>query len=625
MSRICGWVDFSGAPAAAETLRAMASAAAPRGSESIHYGGGREVALAYVELDRTPEAAGVPQPISSPDGAVHLCADARLDNRKELLPILRSAIGKPVPADAELILAAYLHWGTDCVEHLLGDFAFVVWDARSRQLFCARDPLGVKPLHYCRVGDVFAVASEAQQILRHPAVSSRLDKHTIGEFLGDVFHTSDRTFFRSVKRLMPAHRLVASAAAIRIERFWDVDPERRLRYRRDEEYAEHFRQLFNDAVAARLRTRDAAVGVSMSGGLDSTSVTATAARLLAAAGSPRLVAASYVFEQLRDCDESPHMRTMVDELGIDVEYIEAERYWIFGDPAAYEPYPETPLVSWDGVYRQVFDRLRQRGARVLLGGLGGDNLYMGSPRAYVDRWRRGEIRVVTEILRHAWRLRGRPLSGAFRQYLYRPIMTRIRAGLQRNEGTSIPSWITPTLRRRVEQSEVEPIPRRFEELARQERYENIVGLTLDGRATDWLDRCAGRWGFEVRHPHLDLRLVELVLSIPSQQFYCPGWYKPLLRRAMAGVLPETVRHQTGKSHLENFLHWSLRVKEGDRIERILKEPLSAEMGLVDGVRLRDAFRDYRRDGRLECDLAKLWFAIELELWLRRFHRQFEVD
>ena len=626
MSRICGWVDFAGGPAAAETLRAMASAAAPRGGEGVRYQRRRGAALAFAGLDSTPESAGAPQPLSSPDGTVQLCADARLDNREELLAILGSEVRKPSPADAELILAAYLHWGTECAEHLLGDFAFVVWDAGPRRLFAARDPLGIKALHYCRAGGVLAFASEAHQILHHPAVGNRLDERTVGEFLVDSIRTSDRTFFRSVKRLMPAHRLIAAADGTRIERFWDVDPERRIRYRRDEEYAEHFRELFGRAVAARLRTRAAAVGVSMSGGLDSTSVTATADRLLAEPGSPRLVAASYVFHRLHDCDESPNIRAMIDELGIDVELIDAERHWIFRDPEAYEPYPETPLLNWDGVYRQVFDRLRQRGASVLLGGLGGDNLHLGSPRSYVDRWRRGEIAVVGEILRRAWSLRGKPLWGAIRQYLYRPAVARMRAGLGKDDDTAwAPSWVTPALRRCVEESPAEPMPRRFEELARQQLYENIFLLALDGRAMDWLDRCAYRWGFEVRHPHLDRRLVELVLAIPAQQLYSPGWYKPLLRRAMAGTLPEAVRCQTGKSNLLSFLHFSLREREGDRIERILETPLSAEMGLVDGPRLRDAFRGYRRDGRLECDVAKLWFAIDFELWIRRFHQRFELD
>lgn len=630
MSGICGLVDLAGAPADHEALRAMAEAAAYRGPEGIHHRRDGAVAMAHLALDRTPESVGVTQPIASADGDLVLTADVRLDNRSELLELLAGDIGSAQrPAsDAELILAAYRRWGVACAEHLLGDFAFALWDGRKRRLLCARDALGLKAFNYARVGDLFLFATEAQQILEHPRVSKRLDEGSVGEFLLDTIRTSDRTFFRSVRRLMPAHRLVVTRETAHLERYWDIDPEKSLRYRRDEDYAEHCLELLKQAVGARLRSRDAAVGVSMSGGLDSTTVAALAHELSGSGkpgpGKPRVVAVSYVFDSLEDCDESPNIRAMIDELGIDVETFNAEKHWIFGDAEAHEPYSETPLINWEGVYRQVFERLRARGARVLLGGLGGDNLYLGSPHSYLDRARRGELGVLPEIARFAWSLRGRPLWLAARQYIGRPVMRRLRGRRSRREADRVPSWITPALRRRAHQAENAAEELRFGESARQRLYDNIFLLARDGRATDWMDRCASRWGFEMRHPHLDRRLVEFVLSIPSQQHYHPGRYKPLLRRAMAGRLPGAVRHQTGKSNLVNFLHWSLREKEGARIEELLSAPLSAELGFIEGDRLQAAFRNYRRHGELECDVAKLWFAIDFEVWLRRFHERLEI-
>ena len=655
MSGICGLVDFAGAPADGEALRAMAEAAAYRGPDGIHHRRDGAVAMAHLMLDRTPESfhrmsAGAQQPIASADGDLLLTADVRLDNRTELLKLLdgipldgthldetqldETQLDETQPveviehgrrslSDVELILAAYRRWGIACAEHLLGDFAFALWDRSERRLLCARDALGMKAFNYARVGDLFLFATEAQQILEHPRVSRRLDEGSVGEFLLDAIRTSDRTYFRGVRRLMPAHRLVVTPEAVRPERYWDIDPEKSLRYRRDEEYAEHCLDLLKQAVGARLRSRDAAVGVSMSGGLDSTSVTAIAHELLAS-GKPDVVAVSYVFDALEDCDESSNIRAMIDELGVDVEIFSAEKHWIFGDAEAHEPYPETPLINWEGVYRQVFERLRARGARVMLGGLGGDNLYMGSPYSYLDRARRGELGVLAEAARFSWSLRGKPLWLAARQYIGRPVMRRLRGSRSRREADRIPSWITPALRRSAHQAENTPEGLRFGESARQRLYDNIFLLARDGRAADWMDRCASRWGFEMRHPHLDRRLVEFVLSIPSRQHYHPGWYKPLLRRAMVGRLPDAVRHQTGKSNLVNFLHWSLREKEGARIEELLSAPLSAELGFIEADRLLAAFRKYRRDGELECDVAKLWFAIDFEMWLRRFHERVEI-
>ncbi len=164
MSGICGLVDFSGAPADEAALRLVAEAAAYRGPEGLHTRRVGQVGLAHLLLDRTPESVGVVQPIESTDGDVFLTADVRLDNRAQLLAQLERDIepGERPASDAEVILAAYRRWGTACAEHLLGDFAFALWDAREERLVCARDALGIKSFNYARVGDLFLFASEAQ-------------------------------------------------------------------------------------------------------------------------------------------------------------------------------------------------------------------------------------------------------------------------------------------------------------------------------------------------------------------------------------------------------------------------------------------------------------------------------
>ena len=170
MSGIVAVVNFDGAPVDPQVLKKMAEQCAYRGPDGINYWIQGNVGLAHLALHATPEALREHQPQLSEDGKLCLTADARVDNRPELIPLLQ-AKGEPVTnesTDADLILAAYRVWGEKCPEQIIGDYAFAIWDAKEQRLFCARDIYGVKSLHYARVGATLCVASEAQQIIQHP-------------------------------------------------------------------------------------------------------------------------------------------------------------------------------------------------------------------------------------------------------------------------------------------------------------------------------------------------------------------------------------------------------------------------------------------------------------------------
>ena len=553
--------------------------------------------------------------------ALSLWCDLRLDNRAELIESLGGLLEGRQPGDGELVLAAYLRWGEACPERLLGDFAFAIWDARRRRLLLARDPLGVKPLHYSRVGSLLCFASDASQVLQHPAVSRRLDEIAVGDYLAGCFSDPGRTFFRDVRRLAPAHRLVATAAGDRAERFWDLDPEARTVYRREEEYAERFRELFSAAVAARLPDRGPAVGVLMSGGLDSGSVAGMARQLLPAGSSPALFAGSFVFDRLRQCDEREHIRKVAAHLDLEVEAVPAERFPVFGDPEAYQPQLESPFLAWEGCFREMLRRARARGARVLLTGHGGDDLMAGSARVYADRIRRGDLRALLTVLRHAASRRG-ARRWILYHYLARPLFPgfadRLLLRLSgRQPGPGLPEWIDPGFARRTGLAErLEAAqPRRFRELARQALYDHFREASWD-QVVHWYDRNAVGFGIEVRHPFLDRRLVEYLFSIPADRLFEAGRSKPLLRDAAAGLLPESVRLRPDKTKLGPFLDAGMR-EQRHRIEPLLAAPLAADLGYVDGDRMRAAYRRYQQDEPDE-GLRTLWYALTLEVWLRKY-------
>jgi asparagine synthase (glutamine-hydrolysing) len=564
---------------------------------------------------------------SEPGGSgVLLLVDARLDNRRELTEALAGRLRgvNRTPEDAELILAAYLEWGEDCPRHLVGDFAFSLWNPRSRRLFCACDPLGVRPLYYGQAGSRFGVASNVGALLGNPVPSRDVDLVAIGDYLLGMTSEPDRTFFTGVHRLPAGHTLTAAPGGPQIRRYWDVAEIEPLDLS-EEDAASRFFELLSQAVRDRLDVPGGSVAVAMSGGLDSTSVAAIAARELARRGNQPLVACSFVFDKLTACDERSHIARLSETLGIQTAFIDAERFWFLGDEEVYSPSLETPLMSWESGFRQMLGALQERGARILLTGHGADDLLLGSKRVYVDRLRGGDLRVVNEIWKYSrsrqygwrpfYRLLVEPTLGSGATLALRRLFRRTGRG-------SVPSWIAPDFARRTglkdRLAEVLRIPAQGR--ARDELYRNLIARPSYQSSVDWYDRNARPLGIEVRHPFLDRRLFELIFALPPAHLVRLGERKPLLRRALAGVLPDFIRLRRDKTSLGSFVDFSLR-KEADRVRSLLAAPLSAELGIVDGEAVRHAFESYCRGERI-AEQRSLWSVISLELWLRRYAGRF---
>ena len=215
---------------------------------------GRNRTLSYPSPAST-ETDGRPQ-IASLDGCIWIAGDVGIDDRKTLIAALPAS-----PADlnrsssSELMLHAYLAWGDACVERVLGDFSFVVWDARRNHIFGARDHLGVKPLYYARVGACVLISNTLDCIRQSPLISDELNEAAIGDHLiaGMNFNPAT-TFFASIQRLPAAHRVLAGAGGLRTERYWQLPIDEPLYYKRRSDYVEHFHELLHSADATACLT-----------------------------------------------------------------------------------------------------------------------------------------------------------------------------------------------------------------------------------------------------------------------------------------------------------------------------------------------------------------------------------
>src|SRR5690348_12800641 len=312
------------------------------------------IGFGHTLLRTTWESAGECQPANL-EQRFWITADVRLDCRAELEGKLNAAgqrVRRAAP-DSELILAAYAAWGEACIQELRGDFAFAIWDARKKNLFCARDHFGLKPFYYCDLGDLFLFSNTLQCLRLHPAVSDELNDAAVGDFLlFGLNYDQATTTFRDVRRLPRAHILSVCAQGLRAERYWFPPIDGRIRYRRPDEYIEHFRLLMQAAVADRVR--DSRVGILLSGGLDSSSIAATARDLSGNHRSVELRAYTISYESLLPDRDPENARYIAGLLGIPIRCLPMHGLPLFDRW-------DDPKLSWpepvdDPFFAALFDQ-----------------------------------------------------------------------------------------------------------------------------------------------------------------------------------------------------------------------------------------------------------------------------
>src|SRR6266404_2639751 len=395
----------NGAPMERALLQSLVDFLAYRGPDGRESWMEGSVGLGHAMFRTTRESLEESQPASL-EGRFWIVADARLDSREELAGELKRSgrVVRPSAPDSELLLHAYAAWGTPCVEHLRGDFSFAIWDARNKQLFCARDHFGIKPFYYSQKGDLFLFSNTLNCLRLHPEVSGELNEAAIGDFLLFGLNCDNATTsFRDIQRLPPGHSLSISTEGLKIRRYWTPPTDGRTRYSKPEEYVENFQSLLKAAVADRLRTDR--VGILMSGGLDSSSVAALAKEVSAkGAQITDIRCYTHVFESLIPDREGEYAREVGEFLRLPVKFITSDQTQLFegwDDPEFSLPEPvEDPLFAG------FLDSCRNVSAdcRVLLSGEGVDNLLSFQMWPYADDLRRrGEWqRLLTEMTNYLW-------------------------------------------------------------------------------------------------------------------------------------------------------------------------------------------------------------------------------
>jgi asparagine synthase (glutamine-hydrolysing) len=621
MAGIAVAIDWGDPRVDNHALDAMAAAMNYRAVDGFRAEHAAHVAFGFAAHTMPRAGRSRAQPWRNDEIGLMLVADGRIDNRHDLSRVLDVAQSC---SDVELIAAAYLRWGDDTADHLVGDFAFAIWNARTRRLYAARDPFGIRPLFYATVGSRLYLASEVDALRKARNVRNTVDVAHLAEFATGSIVDPTRTMFESIRRIPGGHHLIATEGRCET-RAWFAFP-RETPPRDAQDDVEQFRARFLVAVADRLET-DAVVVAQLSGGIDSASI-AAAVHVLAREhpfdGSVTFASATYpgLACDERDAIEAVLARTRAPHVAWDATQIST------GD----DPLP-APALPWRDIQphgaNHTFAVARDRAARVVLTGHGGDEL-LHEIGAFTDHAARGRWGTLArETLRGDLYLGGSGheyFRAALRSAFVSAVPIRLRTMYRqlRPATRREPEWFGPRLREawmaRPADTSPHAAPPDVEHVARHTWTWLMSPTGLVFREIDEI--CASRQGVELRHPFLDRRLAALVLSIPSERRIARGRIKRLVRDAFADELPPVVLQRTRVTTFEPAVVRFV-VARLDSLEKFVEDPVGASIGWIDRGAARALCQRVRSKG---CsadfgDCHELWSVASIELWLRTLEHE----
>jgi asparagine synthase (glutamine-hydrolysing) len=614
----------STAPVCRETIERMTGVLAHRGPDDDGFHVRGPIGLGHRRLSIIGVATGH-QPIFTEDGTLAIIFNGEIYNYRSLKSELASRGHRfHTETDTEVILLAYREWGPDSVRRLRGMFAYAIWDEGARKLFLARDRLGIKPLYYAWDGRTLRFGSEIKAILEDPAMRATLDPLALDEYLTYLYVPAPRSIFREIRKLRPGHSLTVTERGIEEREYWDLvirpGPQRT-----EAEVAEGLRAALEDSVASHLMS-EVPLGAFLSGGIDSSAVVGTMARLM----DQPVRTASIGFRE-DAYDELPFARRVAAAFGTDAyERIVEPRAADILDRLTWhydEPFADSSMVPTYYVSQAARERVI-----VCLSGDGGDENFAGYRRMRFDYF---ENRIRARI--PAWARRGilAPVAAAYpsgsrlpRLLRGKTLLTNLTLSPERAYHNTM-RWFTPAMKARLYRPALraaigdhDPFTVQEEFFRRSEGWHPLSRIQyvdfktyLPDDILAKVDRASMAHSLEVRVPLLDHLFVEHAASIPASLKLKGGEGKYIFKRALQGLVPEETltRRKMGFSvPLDRWLRGDLK---GPFEERVLSRDSYTE-SLFEPAAVRSLWLEHQRGARDHS--YPLWALLVLEHWGRRF-------
>jgi len=604
--------NFDGKPVERDYLEKANALVAPYGPDGGSSYSKGNISILYHAFHTTKESRRETQPHVTSSGAI-LTWDGRLDNRADLIRRLRDVltIGS---TDAEIVAVAYEYWGKDCFGKLIGDWALSIWDANTRSLILAKDPIGTRHLYYSLDENQVTWSTILDPLVLFAGRTFALCEEYIAGWFS-FFPAAHLTPYVGISSVPPSSSVLIRAGKQTVSKYWDFDPDKKIRYRTDSEYEEHFRAVFAEAVRRRLRS-DSPILAELSGGMDSSSIVCMADTIIArgAAETPRLDTMSYYDDSEPNWNERPYFTKVEEKRGRTGTHIDLGTQDTFKLEFDNDHFAATPGSGGlpNEASKQFAACMVSQGNRVVLSGIGGDEVTGGVPTPtpeLEDLLARCHFRMLAHQLK-VWALNKRSpwfyvffeaARGFFPPALmgipeYKRPAPWLNLAFVKQNRSALHGYES---RLKV----FGPLPSLQENLSTLAALQRQLGC----------DALPSDPPHEKRYPFLDRGLLEFMYAVPREQLVRPGQRRSLVRRALVGIVPDELLNRKRKAYVTRAPRVGLTANWSD-FSALTQDMLGGALGLVDPERFVSAVREACQ-GK-EAPLIPMMRTLAVEFWLR---------
>jgi asparagine synthase (glutamine-hydrolysing) len=615
MSIQFGRWNFEGQPPAPdyiEKVNATLASCGPDSNESYSKGG---VRVLYRAFHTTRESHWETQPHISPSGDV-ITWDGRLDNRTKLIGEIRDSLTIS-STDIAIVVAAYEKWGTACFAKLIGDWALSVWSPKNCWLILAKDPIGTRHLYYSIDKTQVTWSTLLDPIILFAGKTFALNEEYIAGWFS-YFPAAHLTPYVGIRAVQPSSFIILGPGKHSVSKYWDFNPDKRIRHGTDAEYEEHFRTVFGKAVQRRLRS-DSPVLAELSGGMDSSSIVCVADRIIASgeAETPRLDTISWYDDEYPALDERPYFSKIEERRGrtgyhIDLNSLKAIDSRQPFDSSCFAP---TPIPrSWrEDFSKNYAQHMSSQGHFVTLSGIGGDDFTGGgvpTPRPELQNLiaRAQFLRLAHQLNTWAVKMRKHRLP-----LLWEAIRGFVPPALAAAPAdTLMAAWFHPGFVHR-NKAALCGYPYRMKLFGSLPSFQDNLRTLDKWRAVLGCVAPHPKLLREVRYPYLDRDFLEFMCAIPREQIVGVGRRRYLMRRALVGIVPDELLNRRDKAFVppdpkkDSSNEWAGLMGAGQQI-------VSNRFGIIDSDRFWEAIERPQRND--DVSVRILMRTLMLESWLR---------
>lgn len=624
MGGIAGFVHFKKKPTDDILLKKMSSTIAHRGPDGISYHIFKHAGLCQLTSHITPESEQEAHLPATSHEKHCIVFHGRIDNRKDLY--LYSDQKRPLnkTADSQLVMAAYRKWGTQCIEKLLGDFAFAIWDEDEQTLFCGRDQMGVKPFFHIKTGTFFAFASEIKGLFALPGIPKEVNSEKIADFTTCLTTENESTFYKNIFKLPPAHYLTVKDSTVTIKRYWNLEPAD-IQFKNSHEYQEAFFDIFKEAVHVRLRS-SFPVGATLSGGIDSTSIVSMATGLLNDSFPGTLNTFTGIFDQITECDERTYFQPILDQFPILPHYVHGDELLPGESFDAVMDYEDEPFFSphffmgW-----HLKHKIKQKGIKVLLDGHDGDSAVSYGYGLLPQLAMQGKlIKLYQELMSFPQASAKKSIRNILNLYyniLIRNVPFYTYQSASHSQFLQSLTLLNPTFRRQTNiESRVHNFIKTLPNPYQPEKTFHKLNISQPFHpfALEFIERTASRFGIEQRLPFFDIRLISFCLALPAEQKFKNGYNRSIVRDSLKTILPATIRHRKQKTNFaKNFLN-AYVVRDRTWLTLAMEQQPHGLFSIIDKDEIQKTYKKcLEKDNSSIAPLCNVLRYLALSKWLTK--------